>query len=119
MIEEQPKFRKVSELKGYEKFKDYWVFPSGNVYRVKKLSHHKNRNGYTRVRMSSGEHNRRSVLNHILVALGWLTDKVEKTHQVNHKDYDRDNPALENLEILTILENVEHRDARKKEEEPF
>jgi len=114
----EPKFRKVSELDGYKEFKDYYVFPSGNVYSVRKLTHHKNRNGYTRVRMSAGAKNRKSVLNHVLVALGWLTNKIENTFQVNHKDYDRDNPALENLEVITMLENIAHRDARKKEE-PF
>ena len=47
----------------------------------------------------------RSIAVHLLVALAWLpkpTDDVE----VNHKDFDRTNPSVDNLEWMSHHENV-------------
>lgn len=62
--------------------------------------------GYREIILSDGKR-RRSVRVHTLV---WETyfDKVPKGLQINHKDGDKLNNALSNLELVTNWENVRH-----------
>jgi hypothetical protein len=71
---------------------------------VKRPSH--SNNGYLEVRMSiEGIHHRNYA--HRIV---WATFKgsIPVDKQVNHKDMDKSNNALDNLEIVTASENVKH-----------
>lgn len=45
---------------------------------------------------------------HRLVALAFLGEPPTKGMQVNHKDSDRANPRLENLEWVTVSQNILH-----------
>ncbi len=54
----------------------------------------------------------RKYLVHVLVALAFLgerpTEPNGQQYDINHKDGDRDNNALINLEYITKLENIQH-----------
>ncbi len=45
---------------------------------------------------------------HSAVALMFLGEKTDKTHQINHKDGNKKNNKVENLEYITASENVIH-----------
>lgn len=66
--------------------------------------------GYLRVALTrNGE--MRKVKVHLLVAEAFLPPRPSLAHEVNHRDSDRANPRLENLEWVTRRENLDH--ARK------
>ena len=76
-----------------------------------------NNNGYKVIRICSlGV--RKKFLIHRLVALHFL-DLVDDKEYVNHKDRDRTNNRIDNLEFMTHQENMDHRDGKCKEDEPF
>lgn len=70
-----------------------------------------NSDGYVVVaavgRNSQGKKIYRSIQVHILVAKAWLPNPDNKP-EVNHKDFDRSNPKVENLEWVTHKENIEY-----------
>lgn len=98
--------------------KNYYVTSTGDVYRVTKLKQHKNRKGYLRVRLSGSQKSRgRQMENvHRIVAEAFAEELPPNFDdlQVNHKDKDRTNNDVENLEIVTAIENCKHRDTYKK-----
>lgn len=49
---------------------------------------------------------------HTLVAEAFLGQRPEG-YEINHRDYNRHNNAVENLEYITPDENLEHRDKRR------
>lgn len=89
--------------------KDYWVDTQGNVYKGdKKLSKNKMDNGYESVSLSYIDGRPRKLWYvHRLVALLFI-NKPEGKDFVNHKDSDRTNNKVENLEWVTQKENMQH-----------
>lgn len=87
----------------------YYVSDFGRVFSAfykRELSTECNRSGYKRVWLRvDGEYKRKSV--HRLVALAFIGEPP-LGHVVNHKDGNRTNNRLENLEYITVSENVIH-----------
>lgn len=69
----------------------------------------KNRGGYLRIKVySGGDDTRKWKFIHRLVAATFIGEPTEN-RLVNHKDSDRQNNVLENLEYVTAQENSRHR----------
>ena len=67
----------------------------------------KNQNGYSFVSIVK-EGKKINVLIHIAVAKAFLGDKINDGLQVNHKDGNKDNNCVDNLEWVTPKENMRH-----------
>lgn len=90
---------------------DYSVTDCGKVFSGKRgrrteLKHNKTNGGYHIIRLyvSGVKYDR---LVHILVAVAFL-GKPEEGQQINHKDGNKDNNAVQNLEWCTRSENAKH-----------
>lgn len=63
--------------------------------------------GYLMITLT-GNGRRKMLAIHRLVALAFLGDPPAPKMQVNHKDSDRTNPRLDNLEWVTVSQNIRH-----------
>lgn len=95
-------------MKEVEDFKGYFVTKDGKVIgkRGRVLFGKITWDGYREVVLSDGAR-RRSVRVHILVAELYL-DKVPGKTQVNHKDCNKLNNSVSNLEYTNNAENIRH-----------
>lgn len=98
----------MKTIKNYSK---YEIYPDGRVYttRLRKgwMVASKDKNGYLRYPMVGDNKKRKGMYAHQLVALAFLPNPKSKPF-VNHKDHDKSNNTLENLEWCTHLENIRH-----------
>lgn len=105
------------DVKGYEGF--YQVSSTGQVLsrslggwkvrqKPKLLKPNKNASGYFAYKLSKGSNSKPwNVLAHRLVALNFL-DNPNSLPQVNHKNGNKTDNRVENLEWVTRLENMRH-----------
>jgi hypothetical protein len=96
--------------KGYSKYR---VSPDGKVFsfhREKFLKGSINPAGYTNIRLTSDNGVTLTWGLHRLIAFCFICSDYEKFGElyVNHKDGNKHNNTLENLEIVTPKQNVEH-----------
>lgn len=94
----------------YGYFSKYYVTPEGKIYSTKygwlKELIPSESKGYLRINLSEG--NRRFMFPvHRIVAKVFLKNKENKPH-VNHKDGNKQNNQVENLEWCTASENMQH-----------
>lgn len=102
------------------KFADYWINPYGECRgkRVRALKPIKQGNGYLRYNLSYRDENGKAKAKamdiHRLVAHEFISPAKEGI-QVNHKDLNKENNCVDNLEFATELDNKRHycRSARK------
>ena len=89
-------------------YSSYYISRSGQVYsaRLGRLLKDCNCDGYRKVSLSANGHSR-SIKVHRLVALAFLPNPQNKP-DVNHKDGNKANNCLNNLEWCTEKENVRH-----------
>lgn len=94
------------DIPGYEG--RYSIDPHGNVYnrRGRKLTPFRYGPGYLGVGLSKDGEVKNHYL-HSLVARAYLGETPEGK-EINHKDGDKRNASLENLEFITHLENIQH-----------
>jgi hypothetical protein len=113
------------DIKGYEG--DYQVSNIGRVKRLDGLTNGKrirkqkgrimkvllNDSGYYRVMLSkNGIHKRFKVAR--LVAFTFYDKNINSKLTVNHKDFNKTNDTIENLEIITRSQNVKHAHNNRK-----
>ena len=83
------------------------VLPGGNATKPGRiLKNYKTRKGYVRASLSFNQIQKKPLV-HRLVAEAFL-GKLPVGLQVNHKDYDRANNRIDNLEYVTPRENSAH-----------
>jgi len=88
----------------------YMVSDQGNVYskgRKKILTMKNNHDGYLRIQIYAGNNTCRFVSAHRLVALAFI-DNPENKPFINHKDGNKANNTVSNLEWVTQKENIIH-----------
>lgn len=93
-------------IRGYPNYK---VDEHGNIYnkRGKCLKPNKNQKGYLRVYLYDNNHIRKSFCIHRLVATAFIPNP-NNLPEVNHKDTNKENNSIENLEWCTGSENIRH-----------
>lgn len=102
----------ISKLKGYEEVLDiYFVDEKGNIFsdKLKKyLAQHDNGKGYKLVSLKvKGERKWKKAYVHRLVALAYIPNPFNHP-EVNHKDEDKSNNDVLNLEWSSKIENVNY-----------
>jgi hypothetical protein len=91
-------------LKGYEVTKEGKVFTKAG----KEFSYQEDKDGYYKINLSGGERGlQKRVFVHRLVALKFIPNP-ENLKVVNHKDGDKKNNNVENLEWCTVAYNNKH-----------
>ena len=100
-------------IKGYS---NYQISTYGRIWNIKKQRYcipSKTPKGYMLVNLYNNYGKRKKELVHRLVALTFIPNPYHKP-QVNHVDLVRDNNCVENLEWVTIKENVDKSTLPKK-----
>jgi len=100
-------FVRAPDIKLIKEFPGYAALRSGHILRINKLRVQKafnNGNGYFRVHISKVKEKQYI---HRLVASAYLPNKENKP-QVNHKNGNKSDNRVENLEWVTRCENVQH-----------
>lgn len=95
-------------LKGYEG--RYSITKKGNIWSHlsnKYLTIQVSRKGYNQAMLYSNSTKKQFRLVHRLVAATYLTDSIIDK-QINHKDGNKNNNDISNLEICTAYENINH-----------
>ena len=65
-------------------------------------------NGYRGIQLSDEHHKKHRLKVHRLVALTFLGPPPDNSYQVNHKNLDKADNRVENLEWVTPIENMRH-----------
>lgn len=97
----------IKQIKGYEGL--YTISTNGDVFSLytnKKLKIANNGNGYMSVMLYKNKIGTRFYI-HRLVGLHFI-ENYDNKPQINHKDGDKSNNNVDNLEWCTILENSIH-----------
>lgn len=100
----------MRELKIIAEFPEYGITEDGKIYSFKSkrwLTPYVTSNGYLGIRMSKTPNNFKNLLVHRLVAEMYLP-KVPGKNCINHKDLNKKNPHVSNLEWCTNQENSKH-----------
>jgi hypothetical protein len=107
----------LAELKEISDFPGYWASKEGKIYRVYEIKQNLNRSrrGYFKVCLYKNS-KRFSKYVHRLVYEAFK-GKIKLKDHINHKDWNRTNNHIDNLESLNAKLNNIHRD--RKIEDPF
>jgi len=99
----------VIMIKQYPHNENYYVTDTGEIYSVKKLKPSKQSKGYMRVTINiDGKKKDKYV--HRMVMETFEKSNLHTSEQINHKSKDKEDNSKNNLEIVSLLENIKHRD---------
>ena len=89
----------------------YFATDDGHIYSEhlnRNISEYFDKDGYKKVRLSNGDGNRKVFSVHRLILETFEPNPNSDKLQVNHKDGNKTNNALSNLEWTTCKENINH-----------
>ena len=98
------------EWEQVEGFSKYLISTDGQVYsleRDKILKPNINSSGYIRVLLRNDKNQYKQTLVHRLVYMAHV-GVIPKGMQINHKDEDKTNNCIENLEVVTPKQNIHY-----------
>lgn len=90
---------------------DYYIDEEGRIYSGvsnKYLNFHLDKDGYQKVRLVSTDNKRHTYSVHRLMLENFLPIEDMEKYQVNHKDGNKQNNNINNLEWVTPSENIRH-----------
>lgn len=102
--------KSAKEIPGYS---GYWITKDGNLYSTRsgqlvEIKTRLSQSGYISATVTSNDFKRTSLGIHRLLAMAYL-EKQEGQTEVNHKDGDKFNNDLSNLEWCSHSENEKHK----------
>lgn len=100
----------IEEYRKLNLFPMYRIYNTGKVYSEytkKFIKHFDDGHGYYQVTLFKGRHERSTVKVHILVAKAFIDNPLDLT-EVNHKDCNKHNNKVSNLEWVTRDYNMRH-----------
>lgn len=103
----------INEITGFEDVKEYLITEEGEIISFVrnvngiKLKPYPDTKGYLRIDLASTKNTRRAIKVHRLVALAFIPN-CENKPQINHKDFDKKNNNVANLEWCTNGDNQLH-----------
>lgn len=106
-------------------YTDYMISECGRVFRVTEIKPQTNRNGYYRMSWKGGgsKQPRKYLMIHKLVMEAHHGCPIPEGKQVDHVDRNRKNNCIDNLRIVSAVENCMNRSTSKtktgEEEIPF
>ena len=89
----------------------YFATDDGHIYSEhlkRNISEYYDKDGYKKVRLCNGTGERKVFSVHRLILETFCPNENSNNLQVNHKDGDKTNNALSNLEWVTCKENINH-----------
>jgi hypothetical protein len=106
----------INKIPGYELFAGYYVTEEGEIYSEKtnKFLKQSFRSGYKRIGLCSSDGIRKSFTVHRLVALVFHYFDGCEALTVNHKDENPANNHKNNLEWLSIADNIRYTHAKSR-----
>lgn len=101
--------KNVNEIKGFEECEGYVIYSNGDIVSYKRnvpkiIKGYKNTKGYLLIDLSR---EKRAVKIHRLIAFAFIPN-IDNKPQVNHKDGNKLNNCVDNLEWCTNSENQKH-----------
>lgn len=115
----QHKDSKPIEWEQAEGFSRYLISTDGQVYSIDKdriIKPNVNSSGYIRVPLYNDENEYKQTLVHRLVYMAHK-GAIPKGMQINHKDENKENNCIENLEVVTPKQNVVYGTANDRRKE--
>ena len=103
--------KKLITICKYELKYPYYITDDGQIWSEKThkfITQVKDKDGYMKVRMQSTDGGRHRYSVHRLVLENFLPVENMDSLQVNHKDGNKENNHLDNLEWTTCKENIQH-----------
>lgn len=106
----------INTIPGYELFAGYFVTEEGEIYseKTKKFLKQQFRSGYKRISLCASGGVRKSFSVHRIVALAFHYFEGCEALTVNHKDENPANNHKDNLEWLTIADNIRYTHAKSR-----
>lgn len=89
----------------------YYATEDGHIYSEylkRNISEYYDKDGYKKVRLSNGDGSRKVFSVHRLILETFEPNPNSSNLQVNHKDGNKENNALSNLEWVTCKKNINH-----------
>lgn len=90
----------MTEYRKLANYSNYRIYPDGRIYSEfvnRFITATKDTSGYLQNTLVDDNGNRRTLKNHILVASAFIPRVIDKL-EVNHKDFNKENNKVENLE---------------------
>ncbi len=97
------------DIPGYEGL--YLINPNGEILSLRSGKVRKSTNsgnGYRKISLSGIDHKKSQFLIHRLVTMVFLPNPFDDSAEVNHKNLDKTDNRVENLEWSTHADNMEH-----------
>lgn len=106
----------MTEYRKLANYSNYRIYPDGRIYSEfvnRFVTATKDSGGYLQNTLVDDDGNRKTIKNHILVASAFIPRIVDKL-EVNHKDFNKENNTVENLEWCDRKYNMKYNSTHRE-----